>query len=197
MANTSNFQHLGWGRGQNGQLGILDAGEESELMPQPVCCTPAVGIACRQRILTVACGGNFTLLLTTHGDVWSCGSNESGELGYRTMGRSSARPQLALAKKQIIRLACGAAHTHATSADGKLYSWGRNTSGQLGLGHRKPTVEPCAVEVPPVLQPEVQQVVQQESSRRPCVSQRDASRLPSHPAPTRRAHRRGSHVSEG
>ena len=35
----------------------------------------------------------------------------------------------------VISLSCGGFHTIAITEDNKLYSWGLNEDGQLGLGH--------------------------------------------------------------
>jgi len=41
-----------------------------------------------------------------------------------------------LKSKNIKNMACGIDHYLALTEDGKVYSWGKNDNGQLGLGHR-------------------------------------------------------------
>lgn len=35
----------------------------------------------------------------------------------------------------IVQVACGENHSAALGLDGRLFTWGRNKFGQLGLGH--------------------------------------------------------------
>eukprot|EP00966_Prymnesium_polylepis_P088417 2046004-Prymnesium_polylepis.2 len=147
MAGMKQFQHLGWGRGVNGQLGLVDEDESRERRPQPkVQAVPASGLICGDAVLTLCCGADFTLLLTIHGDVWSCGGNEHGQLGYSSLSGVQAKPRAALKGAGIIRLACGSAHAVAVSAGSEMHAWGLNSSGQLGLGHKR-TISPMAAQV--------------------------------------------------
>ena len=70
-------QLVAWGRGTHGQLGL--EGEDGREMPI-TSSGPQVGLRCvgsggtandAQRVVLVACGANFTLLLTARGEVWS------------------------------------------------------------------------------------------------------------------------------
>lgn len=50
-----------------------------------------------------------------------------------------------LGKKDVQSISCGSTFSMAITCDGKLYGWGENRHGQLGLGkcsviiHQKPT----------------------------------------------------------
>ncbi|KAM4711014.1 alsin isoform 2-T2 [Anableps anableps] len=72
----------------------------------------------------------FPILQT---EVWSWGHGEHGELGH---GDNLARLQplciKSLNKKEVIRVAAGAHHSIALTAQSQVYSWGSNLSGQLG-----------------------------------------------------------------
>ena len=145
------FQHLGWGRSSNGALGLLDSEEERELRPQPVVqASPAPGLLCDEAVLNLCCGANFTLLLTIHGNIWSCVANEHGQLGYSSVGKTCAKPRRVLAGCSIIKLACGSSHAAAISAESNLYMWGLNSSGQLGLGHKR-ALNPMSAQIVPHL----------------------------------------------
>ena len=145
------FQHLGWGRSCNGALGLLDNEEERELRPQPVVqAAPAPGLLCEEAVLNLCCGANFTLLLTIHGYIWSCGANEHGQLGYSSVGKTCAKPRRMLAGCSITKLACGSSHAAAISVASDMYVWGLNSSGQLGLGHKRP-LNPMSAQMVPHL----------------------------------------------
>lgn len=47
---------------------------------------------------------------------------------------------------QIKEVACGDTHTLVVTAQGDLYSFGRNQNGQLGLGHTDDTFTPTMVD---------------------------------------------------
>ena len=141
---------IAWGRDSDGQLGIEDEqGESVRMRSSP----PRVGLLCRsedheatstysaagQRVVLASCGSNFTLLLTERGDVWSCGNNRHGQLGYATLDMCSPKPAPALVNRRVVKLACGADHAAIVTTSGRLYTWGDNKSGQLGLGHKRCT----------------------------------------------------------
>lgn len=44
---------------------------------------------------------------------------------------------------QVVCASIGPQHYAAISSDGRLFTWGFNPSGQLGIGNDRPTTEPC------------------------------------------------------
>ncbi|XP_043097175.1 alsin isoform X2 [Puntigrus tetrazona] len=66
-------------------------------------------------------------------EVWSWGRGPEGQLGH---GDLLSRPQPACVKslngKEVLRVAAGAHHSLALTAQSQVFSWGCNTSGQLG-----------------------------------------------------------------
>ncbi|XP_065295505.1 probable E3 ubiquitin-protein ligase HERC4 isoform X2 [Dermacentor albipictus] len=87
-------------------------------------------------IRAVACGEAHSLALSDAGQVFSWGCNRNGQLGCGTEEESRLRPKVIkkLATLHIVQIACGAVHCLALANNGELFSWGGNTSGQLGLG---------------------------------------------------------------
>ena len=136
----TNATAMAWGRGVHSQLGIrLDADGE-EMKPQPALQTvpqPALGLPQAERAVLIATGETFTVLVTSRGATYVCGSNGDGELADARNSDGSmlgmcSRPHRALLKHDILRVACGARHAIALSAAGAAFAWGRNSSGQLG-----------------------------------------------------------------
>ena len=124
-----------WGRGTRGQLARRCAnGRET----RPHAGMPAQALQCEQRVIHLACGADFTLLVTMHGDVWACGANEHGQCGVVTSMTYAEKPMPCLVGLHVTKLSCGDAHTAAITADGRLFCWGDNGLGQCGVGHTRP-----------------------------------------------------------
>ena len=51
-----------------------------------------------------------------------------------------------IARVEIALVAAGGDHTVVVTADGRAFSWGANSRGQLGLGHRNHTTTPQHIE---------------------------------------------------
>ncbi|KAG7598177.1 Regulator of chromosome condensation RCC1 [Arabidopsis suecica] len=67
--------------------------------------------------------------------VWSWGAGTDGQLGTAKL-QDELLPQLLslTSLPSISMLACGGAHVIALTSDGKVFTWGRGSSGQLGHG---------------------------------------------------------------
>ena len=63
-----------WGHGEDGALGV------KQYLINASTPTPVTSINCK--VKQVACGADFTLMLTTEGLVYSCGSGAFGKLGH-------------------------------------------------------------------------------------------------------------------
>ncbi|XP_043917257.1 probable E3 ubiquitin-protein ligase HERC6 [Protopterus annectens] len=87
------------------------------------------------KILHVACGKEHSLAICDQGDVfaWGCGSN--GQLGLaETKTVHIPKKIKEFSSIHVIQIACGHHHSVALSKDGRVFSWGQNNHGQLGLG---------------------------------------------------------------
>ena len=66
------------------------------------------------------------------GRVYSWGNGKMGALGHNNNDCQS-QPIKVEGLSNIVRVDCGTDHTLALDSNGKLYSFGENTYGQLGL----------------------------------------------------------------
>jgi alpha-tubulin suppressor-like RCC1 family protein len=84
----------------------------------------------------VVAGVNHTVALKADGSVWAWGSNASGQVGDGTSGTNRLTPvQVGTSGNWltgVVAVAAGERHTLALKADGSVWSWGFNSSGQLG-----------------------------------------------------------------
>jgi hypothetical protein len=87
----------------------------------------------RTRIVSVSCGANHTLAISETGQLWSCGRGRHGQLGH---GHFHDEGLLMLVEtirhERIVSVAAGRAHSVALAADGKIFTWGDASKGQLG-----------------------------------------------------------------
>lgn len=90
------------------------------------------------RVKLVAAGAHHSFILTDAGILHSVGDNRHGQLGVaRRDVKSVFEPQPVegdLSGRKVLLIACGDDHALASADDGKLYAWGANANGQLGLG---------------------------------------------------------------
>jgi hypothetical protein len=96
----------------------------------------------------VVCGDMHTLILTDDGEVLSCGVGESGRLGTGDTDILSTPTSIeALIHETVVDIAAGANSSYALTDTGKLYAWGMNQRGQLGISDS--FLDPNSVEVFP------------------------------------------------
>lgn len=86
-------------------------------------------------IRSLAAGATHVLALALDGTVWAWGSNRYGQLGVAAAMDSAAFPvRVAFpGTVRIRRLVAGAYHNFAEDTTGRLWTWGDNSNGQLGL----------------------------------------------------------------
>ncbi|TAG33232.1 MAG: hypothetical protein EAZ34_08080 [Polaromonas sp.] len=112
------------------------------------------GAAALSDIVAISAGGSFSLALAKDGRVYAWGDDfGQGRLGTGT-ARSNLMPLPNLVKKQdgsdlnnIISISAGNNFSLALSSDGSVWTWGNNTSGQLGQKALSASGIPFAVQV--------------------------------------------------
>uniref|UniRef100_A0A8C2WRX7 HECT and RLD domain containing E3 ubiquitin protein ligase 3 n=1 Tax=Cyclopterus lumpus TaxID=8103 RepID=A0A8C2WRX7_CYCLU len=114
-----------------GQLGHSKPGTFPEL----------VGALDTQTITMVSSGRSHSMAVNEQGQVFAWGAGEGGQLGLGTAEAAVRIPRLVkrLCEQRISQVMCGNQHCIALSKDGQLFTWGQNTSGQLGLGKGEPS----------------------------------------------------------
>lgn len=84
---------------------------------------------------SIVCGSSHVFFCKSDGDIWVVGSNYEGQLGlehnYLVATELQPHPRL----NSIQQIACGSFHTVLRTIDDKVWVFGANKYGQLGLGH--------------------------------------------------------------
>ncbi|HEY0707926.1 MAG TPA: hypothetical protein VGG33_14070 [Polyangia bacterium] len=116
-----------WGGNSKGQLGLGHVTDR--LNPTSVS---------MWRVLALAAGDKFSLAVDVNGKLFSWGRNSDGQLG-RNIGPDEdphSLPEQVITAASAIgwaQVAAGMRHALGIRADGTLWAWGDNGSGQLGL----------------------------------------------------------------
>jgi len=101
----------------------------------------------KTRIVSVCAGSNHTLAISEAGQLWSCGRNRYGQLGQgHVMDEASFFMVDAIRTHRIVSVAAGKFHSMALASDGKLFTWGDNSGGQLGQNNLVNHPTPALVE---------------------------------------------------
>lgn len=83
---------------------------------------------------TVQFGSGFGVALRSNGDVLTWGNNVFCQLGRPSPGNTAATPTLVM--RNVKEIAVASQHGFALTQDGKVYAWGTNPKGVLGVGHQ-------------------------------------------------------------
>jgi alpha-tubulin suppressor-like RCC1 family protein len=119
-----------WGDNAAGQLG------DGSHAPR----TSPTRVATAARFASISAGWSHTCALTYGGHAYCWGGNDLGQLGTGSGGPSTA-PLAVHGDLRFVSLDVGGGnHGCGRTADGTLYCWGSNSSGQLGLGTSVPHV---------------------------------------------------------
>ncbi len=136
LAVTSTGQLYVFGLNKFGQLGIATNSGTTSANPTPalVSLPGASG-----PVIQIAAGEDHSLAVTSTGQLYAFGLNESGQLGRATNnGDRNPNPTPALinlsgASGPVTQVAAGGNHSLAVTSTGQLYAFGDNAFGQLGI----------------------------------------------------------------
>lgn len=117
-----------WGSNSNGQLGSGSMSPSTRYTPAQV-----IGIT---NAIAISAGFNHAMALLDDGTVKVWGDGYYGQIGNSTSGStaSSNPTPISPTLTGIVRIEAGGSHNLALQNSGKLYVWGYNLKGQLGLG---------------------------------------------------------------
>lgn len=117
-------------------LGLSEQGEvyvKGKIMDHQVYTIPTrleISVPIKQ----IASGKCHLMLLDFEGSVWAMGSNTSNQLGVPSINHLNKPQKLGNLPHPMKSVACGGYHTLLLDETGAVYSCGKNSYGQLGLG---------------------------------------------------------------
>jgi alpha-tubulin suppressor-like RCC1 family protein len=103
-----------------------------------------------ENIVQITAGTNHSLCLDNQGHVWSFGNNNFGQLGlggnkYIDGSYSNKHPTMIADLENIIQISAGNDHSLCLDTEGKVWSFGGNAIGQLGLKTNVDTSTPTMI----------------------------------------------------
>mgnify|MGYP006418948785 CR=1 FL=1 len=127
-----------WGDGKSGQLGHGSKAPFNR--PSAVLTLKGAWSA------SVAAGNEHSLIVMDDGGVYGSGNGTDGQLGMEKPAMVFEPTQIpSLSRLGICKIACGLNFSLAASMDGSVFSFGINSSGQLGLNDTGPRNLPTRI----------------------------------------------------
>ncbi|MCH5324200.1 MAG: hypothetical protein J1E39_03200 [Eubacterium sp.] len=118
-----------WGQNDYGQLGNGKSGGNYFEYDESIDSYTPIKIM--DNVVSVSLGNAHSAAITTDGDLYMWGWNESGMIGNGTTEDSSTPIKII---NNVASVSLGYVHSAAITTDGSLYTWGDNYYGQLGNG---------------------------------------------------------------
>ncbi len=142
---TASGQLYAFGEDRSGQLGNGSEEEEQVVVPELISLPGIVG-----KPVQVAAGREFTLVLTSGGQLYTFGSDVEGQLGDGGSTSRATPEAIALpgATGPPVQIAAGAYHSLVLTETGQLYAFGDNDRGQLGNDLQRNERTPQLVTLP-------------------------------------------------
>lgn len=129
VALKSNGTVWTWGQGSWGQLGDGTTTEHNSAVQVLVSSnTPLTNV------IAIAAGNNVSYAIKGDGTVWAWGWNANFAMGVGATTTQSLWAMQVPGLTGITAVAVGYQNTVALKSDGTVWTWGRNTDGQLGDG---------------------------------------------------------------
>nr|XP_006133570.1 secretion-regulating guanine nucleotide exchange factor [Pelodiscus sinensis] len=133
------------GQNKEGQLGL---NHTEDVLCLTLC--PVLSSLC---VIQVACGWDFTIILTRNGQVLSCGSNSFGQLGVpQTSGGSLIPLKIESLTEKVVNVAAGLRHALAATEGGMVFQWGTGMASRANRASHGKMIpafltakEPCKV----------------------------------------------------
>ena len=143
LALTDTGHLYSWGYNDHGQADAGQGGDTNILRPIEI--TDYMQLSDGVEIEAIGAASNASMVLLSDNTSWVWGQNVDGNLG--TGGSREQQPLTHVTwlagNDDITQFATGYYSAIALTESGRVYVWGRNSDGQLGLGHRRNVYTPA------------------------------------------------------
>lgn len=120
---------------KDGKVLMAGASNKGQLGLEAVnCVCTFTEVSALPEVEDISCGQHHTVALTRQGDLYAFGDNKYGQLGFdpKTLAKTTRPVKVtSIRLRRPIRTHTGWSHA-VTLSGGQIYSWGRNTYGELG-----------------------------------------------------------------
>lgn len=138
-----------WGWNEYGELGHDTSGSHCPYGLALTCSNVPVQVIGVSNPLTVTGGGFFSLALMPDHTLLGWGRNSHGELGNGSFTVSQTVPvQVSNVLSNVTNVSAGWFHAVALTSHGKVWTWGDNAAGEIGIGVTSTTGVSVPVQVP-------------------------------------------------
>ncbi|XFA98682.1 RCC1 domain-containing protein [Candidatus Izemoplasma sp. B36] len=131
---TSKGRLFVWGENSSGQLG--DGTNHYIISPLDI--TSAYQLAEGEKIISFAVGSQATAAVTSFGRLFTCGYNGNAQLGDKNVSQRFTPGEVTGITldqgDQIIKVSLGEYHGAILTQIGRVFTWGYNTYGCVGIG---------------------------------------------------------------
>ena len=132
MALNEDGTVFSWGLGNNGRLGHGD--ENSVEKPKRIEYFNNNSIKIKQ----ISCGDLHCACISTSKELYTFGNGNYGKLGHCNFDHVLTPSKVGFFSMQKVEnVACGSYNTVAVTTDAKVYAWGKNSHGMLGVPHQQ------------------------------------------------------------
>ena len=143
LALTDTGHLYSWGYNDHGQADAGQGGDANILRPIEI--TDYMQLSDGVEIEAIGAASNASMVLLSDNTSWVWGQNVDGNLG--TGGSREQQPLTRVTwladGDDIVQFATGYYSAIALTESGRVYVWGRNSDGQLGLGHKRNVYTPA------------------------------------------------------
>ena len=137
---SNNYHIYNWGFSKYGQTGL----DNCQFTDEP----NKLFIPLTKEVISLSCGEFNSSLIFKDNKTYLYGLNTFGQLGNGSNRFKSKKLSIIplLSPIKFKQISLGGGHALGISNEGKLFSWGLNIFGQLGLGHNNNVSQPTLVE---------------------------------------------------
>ncbi len=130
---TSEGRIFAWGSNETGQLG--NGLTDNSNVPLNI--TSYFGLAEGETIVKITAGDFHNFAITSTNRVFAWGYNSFGQIGDDTLVDKSTPVEITSnfalgVNETVISVSAGSYHSSALTSEGRIFTWGKNSSGQLG-----------------------------------------------------------------